>query len=454
MLRLSSAVLAVASVAGTTDPDAPGATGNASPGEERAPPPGGIGGSDAPPPPAGPAPRAARTGPPAPKLVTVLQGQSNAVFLQDGDGGYWNVYAPLVKALTKIPEHDAQAARSDFAKDGEGYTLASGTPTFSLADDRHELWLDPKGAGANEADPTTWPTGSHGTAFRSHLVKNVAGSAPDGVPVVVLRFHSEYDSTATNEEAKLYAAANRRFVAIAREAIGKPAAEVPVFFGMPGYWMRTRGEALEAIRDAWRADIADGAANCHWMFGNAYDGGDRGDGSHMDAATTRRAAGRAALAVSRWLFDNGYAHTDLTWLPRLGPRFVQVRRVPGTPNAIDAVVLHDKGRDLVIPPGVNLDPVSVRDGDVDRKVTGVTKPSPDVLRFTLDAPLSADDAKVRFDYALWPSYYGAGRLLRDDWSAARDAEDGARSLPELADVVLPLRRLDRALVLGAAPVSD
>ncbi len=395
-----------------------------------------------------------RTGPPAPKLVTVLQGQSNAVFLQDGNGGYWNVYAPLVKDLTGIPEHDAQAVRSDFTTAEKGYTLASGTPTYSFADDHDQLWLDAKAAGAKADDPSTWPVGTHGKAFQNHLAANVAGKAPDGVPVVVLRFHSEYDSKKQGDEAKVYGAANRRFVSLVREWIGKPAAEVPVFLGMPGYWMNTRPEALDAIRDAWRTDIADANANCHWMFGNAYDGADRGDGSHMDEATTRRAAGRAALAVSRWLFDNGYAHRDLSWLPRLGPRFVAVRRVAGMPNAIDAVVAHDKGKDLVMPSMPSLDPVEVTSAGERIDAVAVAKISPTVLRFTLDRAIASDDAKVTFDYALWPGYYGAGRLVADDWSAARDAPPGTNVTPELASVSLPIRRLDRPLVLGAPAVAD
>jgi hypothetical protein len=394
-----------------------------------------------------------RSGPPAPKLVTLLQGQSNAVFLQDG-AGYWGVYASLVKDLTGIPEHDAQAVRSDFSDPEKGYTLASGTPTYSFGSDSDQLWLDAKGPGANLGDPSTWPTGTHGTALQHHIESTIAGKAPDGVPVVVLRFHSEYDSTKSGAEAAAYGAANRRFVSLVRTWIGKPAAEVPVFLGMPAFVMNTKDEGLDAIRDAWRSDIADPSLNCHWMFGSVYDTSDRGDLSHMDEAGDKVVGGRAALAVARWLHDNGYAHRDLSWLPRLGPRIVQIKRVPGMNDALDAIVQHDKGTDLVVPTNVEPSVVQVVDDGVSRDAIAITRVDATTLRIRLASALGAVDSKIRFDYTRWPSYNGAGRLVTDNWRAGVAKPAWATGIASLADIELPVRRLDRQLVLGAAPVGD
>jgi hypothetical protein len=397
--------------------------------------------------------RPLRTGPPAPKLVTLLQGQSNAVFLQDG-AGYWGVYATLVKELTGIPEHDAQAVRSDFSDPEKGYTLASGTPTYSFTTDSEQLWLDAKAPGAKLEDPSTWPTGTHGTALQHHVESAIKGHAPDGVPVVVLRFHSEYDSTKTGAEAAVYAAANRRFVSLLRTWIGKPAAEVPVFLGMPAFVMNTKDEALTAIRDAWRTDIANATLGCHWMFGSAYDTTDRGDLSHMDEAGDKVVGGRAALAVSRWLYDNGYSHRDLSWLPRLGPRIVQVKRVPGASDALDAVIQHDKGTDLVVPPNVELGVISVDDDGVSRDAVAITRVDATTLRIHLASALGPTDGKIRFDYTRWPAYNGAGRLVTDNWRTGVAKPGWAAAIADLGEIELPVRRLDQPLVVGAPPVSD
>jgi hypothetical protein len=404
---------------------------------------GGTGGSATPPPP---------MGTPAPKVITILQGQSNAVFLQY-EKAYYGIYSPLVQALTGIPDHVAEAVRSDFSDPDKGYTLASGTPTYAFDDSSDQLWLDANAAGADHADPSTWPTGTHGTAFQNFIKNSIVGNAPDGVPVVVLRFHSEYDSKKSGDEAKVYGAANRRFIALARSWIGKPAHEVPVFLGMPGFWSGTTSEALDSIRDAWRADIADPGNNEHWMFGNVYDGNDRGDASHMDEAGDEMAAGRMALSVSRWLYDNGYAHNDLSWLPRLGPRITQVRRVPGQGDAVDVVIQHDRGTDLVIPGDPALDVVSIHDDGTERKATSIARVDATTLRITLDGALTGSDAQVTFDYNFWPGYYGPGRLVTDNWQSGVARPDWAKSIPDLDGVALPVRRLDQSLVLGQK-VSD
>lgn len=394
-----------------------------------------------------------RTGPPAPKVVTLLQGQSNAVFLESGQG-YYGVYATLVKDLTGIPEHDAHAVRSDFSDPQKGYTLASGTPTYSFGSDSDQLWLNATAAGAKLTDPSTWPPGTHGTALQHDIESKISGKVPDGVPVIVLRFHSEYDSTKLGAEADVYGAANRRFVSLVRTWIGKPAAEVPVFLGMPGFLMNTKSGALDRIRDAWRTDIADATKNAHWMFGSVYDTSDRGDLSHMDEAGDVVVAGRAALAVSRWLFDNGYAHRDLSWLPRLGPRIVQITRVPGMSDALDVTVRHDKGTDLVVPSNVELGVIEVDDDGTSRKATAITRVNATTLRVKLDSALGANDAKVRFDYTRWPSYNGAGRLVTDNWRANVAKPAWAGAIAQLGAIELPVRRLDQPLVLGAPPVVD
>lgn len=195
-------------------------------------------------------------------------------------------------------------------------------------------------------------------------------------------------------------------------------------------------------------------AACHWMFGNVYDTSDRGDLSHMDEAGDKAVGSRAALAVSRWLFDNGYAHNDLSWLPRLGARIAQIKRVAGMPNAIDAVVQHDKGTDLIVPAGVETGVVDVDDDGTLRKAVSIMRVDATTLRIRLDGSLGANDAKIRFDYNKWPSYNGTGKLVTDNWRTAGAKPAWAATIANLDAVELPLRRLDRPLVLGALAMSD
>jgi hypothetical protein len=371
----------------------------------------------------------------------MLQGQSNAVLMNEGPS--WQLYGPLVRDLTGIPKHSVLASTSC----DSACTLASGTPTYNAGE---SLWLRPEGN-----DPATWPPGKIGEALRRYIEEKVKPVAPAGTPVVFLRFHSEYDTTAAGAE---YRAANRRFVGLVRSWLGKPVAEAPIFYGSPAFWINVRSSSLDAVRTAWYHDVNDAAFNAHWMFGSMADSKDLGDGSHADDRSLRQAAGRTALAVARWLYDRGYATTDLSWLPRLGPRVTAIRRVPGRADQIDLVITHDKGTHVVVPPAWDRDNLSVagvRDNGTSRAMTRLERVDPTTVRVTLDRALTGTDAQITFDWNLWNGFHGVGRMITDNWhtlpkpawaQAVLDKHaDGSPTRPRL---VLPLRKTQQRITMG------
>jgi hypothetical protein len=355
----------------------------------------------------------------------MLQGQSNAAFFWDGhDGGgpaayessFGRFWGPLVR-LTGLPEAQVTFVADRF--DPDAHTIAGGTATFGLPGD-DGAWLNPAAKGARRADPASWGDGAHMRALRRY-VQARRGDVPVGRPWLLIRMHSEYDGTlATAEEQALYGAANRELVARWRSAFARPAALLPLFLVPVPYAMRTREDAVAAIRASWDEMTRDPAQNAYLALGSTLDAEDRGDGSHWTSAAADRVASRMAIRIARWLFERGYAANDLAWLPALGPRIAAARRVAGRADALDLLVGHDGGDDLVVPARPDLGQFVVRsggDGGGRHVVRRVARRSPDTLRLDLDVPLPrAEEGKpVLVDYGLWPSYSGPAAQVTDNW---------------------------------------
>lgn len=64
-------------------------------------------------------------------------------------------------------------------------------------------WLNPAAPGAVQSDPTTWGNGVHGRAIISFLQQRATELAADR-PLLLLRMHSEYDSTHGGTAAQYY----------------------------------------------------------------------------------------------------------------------------------------------------------------------------------------------------------------------------------------------------------
>lgn len=383
---------------------------------------------------------------PADEVHVVLQGQSNAVEMFQskskekggwfGDAGFGSLFKLMVTDLTGIP---TVRVYGDTFTPGQR-TLVGGTYTFKTGE--KNTWMAMEGS-----NPSTWPLGPLGIECDTYLRSKIRGNVGDA-PVALLRIHSEYDSRLDAGDAAFYATANRNFVTKMREAAGLSANQMPVFYGQVPYGAGIKPAGINAIRTAWREDVANPAFNARYAWGAANDTDDNNnDNSHMDLAGCRQANARMALAVARWLFDKGYSKNDLSALPTTGPRIAGIRRGPKA-NQVDVMIQHDTGNDIVIPAEPNLGVFDLTDpgSNVAPKVTAIERISPATLRLTLDRNLSASPA-VTLDYLMRGGFNNPGTLVTDNYHLIEKPAHIANAFAtHLPDLQLPLARL-------AAPIT-
>lgn len=368
----------------------------------------------------------------------VLQGQSNAYFLKD-DGSWTSLFGPLVKDLTGIPNVTVLGEYSS----PNGYTIASGTPTYNAVNGDSSLWL-----WANSTNATLWPLGTHGQNATAFLQYHIAGKVGTS-PVAFFRFHSETDQQKWQDN-NYYADANHRFVGLMRSAAGLSANQMPVFYGSPSY-NYAAGNGIDPIRNAWLNEVNNPANNAHYAFGCVNDISDRnGDSSHLDYAGGQLVAARMALVYARYLYDKGYSVNNLSALPKVGPRIAKFSRVSGVANKIDLQIEHDKGTSLVIPSGSRLDAFEVWDGGANANisVTGTQIVNGTTLRLTLASNLS-NSSSIYLDYLKWNNFYGPNSLITDNWHSLSKPSHIQNAInARYANLKLPLRRLTASLQIG------
>jgi hypothetical protein len=368
-----------------------------------------------------------------PYTVSILQGQSNADFLTNlidtsipNIGAYSGWYQPIVELLTGLPH--IVLASTGFDPSG-GITILSGEPTYdtTTASTSTGLWLNGYGNGAT---PSTWPLGTAGSQMQSFINYWVNPSsaqgqgkqtmAASGAPVVLLRFHSEYDSTKTGTDLSYYAAANMSFIQRIFSWCGVPASQFVVGYSMPAYVENTNDAAMQTIRSAWGADIAGTSGSGYsafWACTSNYDVTDRADLSHTDPAGDVIWSVRTACAVARWLYNNGYSKNNLSFLPKGGPRIVSFS-VTGTTMTVN--VQHDKGTDLIIPAATavngdissNLSAFTITDSSGALSVTAWAYNSSTSFNLTLSRVTTG---VVTLDYLIQNAFFGPNNLITDNW---------------------------------------
>lgn len=389
---------------------------------------------------------------PVDTVHAVLQGQSNAVDMFQsktkekggwfGDAGFHSLFKPLVKDLTGIP--DVRVYGDTFTPGQR--TLVGGTYTYKTGE--AGTWMKMEGS-----DPAAWPLGPLGLecdAFLRNKIRDKVGDAP----VALLRVHSEFDSRHDTADATFYAAANRNFITRMREAAGLSAQQMPVFYGQVPYSMGVKKPGINAIRAAWKNDVADPAFNARYTWGTANDaevGAWDKSRAHMDIEGCRQANARMALAFARWLHDHGYSHNDLSSLPTTGPQITGFYRGPNA-NQIDLQIRHDSGTDIVIPAGVYLDGFEITDpGSTEArpKVVNAERADSATLRLTLDKDLSSSPA-VTLDYLMGCGLYGTGKLITDNYhEVPKPAHIADAITAHYPGLRMPLARLAEPLTIGS-----
>lgn len=380
--------------------------------------------------------------------MIVLQGQSGANFFwEDGnyDTSFGHLWGPML-GLTGLAESqlrfEATPAQYTENDNPRRHSIASATSTYTVPGSDGQ-WLNPSSPGAVLSDPTTWGNGVHGRAMISFLQHRAAMIAADR-PILLLRMHSEYDSTLSSSEVQYYPAANREAIRRWRQAAGRSAERMPVFYIPPPYVMRTQEGSLQTLRTAWAQDARNASMNAYWGVGNTSDSYDRNDLSHWTKESADQVALRLAVRLSRWLWEHKYTVNDLSWLPTLGPRITQVRRVTGAANKLDFVVQHDKGTDLIVPANPNLASYVVQDNGVRRHVTSLVRLNATTLRATLDGNLTGSNSQISLDYSLWTSFDGMGTHVTDNWHTL-PRPSWAANVAHLGEVRMVLQRFEAPL---------
>ena len=405
----------------------------------------------------------------APAVFSVLQGQSNAGFLnteiQNVSGGYFSIYQPIVQSLTGVA-HTALGTLLTSDPSG-GLTIVAGTPTYATDTINAALWLDPHATCSTLTSPATWVAGAAGAKVQAYLEshvtpKTVTGAQAPGataaVPVIFIRAHSESDSQMAPTESTFYQAANRRFVLLARTWAGKSAVQMPVFYmGWPTTNSAVSG-AKDVIRLAWTADARLTRFNAHWGSLATYDVANRvppvpPDGLHTDLTGDHQDACRLAISVSRWMHDNGHSANDLSWLPRQGPRIVAIALVAGEASALDVFVRHDGGTDIIVPAAPRYDAFQIMDGPsytVRRNVTAITRLTSSSFRLTLDSALVFPGSEVFLDFCQANDFYGLGSLITDNFHTDAVVKPAAWSVVTslFPAVALSLCKIDFPLNAG------
>jgi hypothetical protein len=398
------------------------------------------------------APGLGGTQPPPPgdagDVMLVLQGQSGAnLFWEDGryDTSFGHLWGPML-GLTGLSEEqlffEATPAQYTENDNPRRHSIASATSTYTVPGSDGQ-WLNPSAPGAVLSDPTTWGNGVHGRAIISFLQQKATLIAADR-PILLLRMHSEYDSTLSGSAVAHYPAANREAIRRWRQAAGRTAALMPVFYVPPPFLMGVQEGSLRTIRTAWAQDTQSTAMNAYWGVGNTSDSYDRNDLSHWTKESADQAALRLAVRLSRWLWEHGYTVNELSWLPTLGPRITEVRRVSGAGNQLDFVVQHDKGTDLIVPASPNLGAYVVMDNGTRRNVTSLVRLNATTLRATLNGNLTGTNSQVSLDYGLWTGFDGMGTHVTDNWhTLPRPA--WAANVSHLGEVRMVLQRSEAPL---------
>jgi hypothetical protein len=385
---------------------------------------------------------------PADTVYAVLQGQSNAVDMFQskpkekggwfGDAGFYSIFKPMVRDLTGIPN---VLAYGDTFTPGQR-TLVGGTYTYKTGE--ATTWMKMEGP-----DPAAWPLGPLGLECDTYLRNKIRDKVGEA-PVALLRIHSEFDSRHDSADAAFYAAANRNFVTRMREAAGLPAPQMPVFYGQVPYSMGVKKSGINALRKAWKEDVADPSFNARYAWGSANDADPHTDGTHTGLEGCRQANARMALAFARWLHDNGYSHLDLSSLPTTGPQITEFRSGPEA-HQLEVTIRHDGGTDIVIPTDAYLRGFTIDDPECTGeapKVVGAERIDPTTLRLTLDKTISSSPA-VTLDYLMGGGLNGTGKLITDNYHEVSKPAHIAGAIASYYPALrMPLARLAAPLAIG------
>lgn len=217
--------------------------------------------------------------------------------------------------------------------------------------------------------------------------------------------HSEYDSRGyglngwTHRDPRVLEFAIRRFMGEYRTALGKSAAELPIFFSVPIPHGPSSNEGFLACLAAFETLVHDRTFNAFWAVRQTMDclwdadlpGTYTAHGTDADIILLRR---RSVYGIAQVLGPLVAPTSNRIWT-RNHPEIGWVRQVSDT--VLDVYVRHDGGNDLVMPASPALG-WTVRYAGAPVSVVSVEKMDKRCLRITL-ASACAKAAAIRVHYA-------------------------------------------------------
>lgn len=356
---------------------------------------------------------------PIQRLDILCRGQSNAYFANSS--GAFGLLRDIVAYLTRIPDVRLIARQEDHAT--QDNTIHSSTFSYYPSPNGGEgRWLD----GVNGQQPAQWQNA--GPLAQAIRAAERFVSADPNHAVLDYRLHCEFDANLYDHGSPadppvgpwqaLYRDGAWEVTRRLRQAFDKPANRVLTAYAACSY--QGKGFNNSAMFPAWLADVADASRNVVLAAGNQLDGSPgvrygpgSDDYSHGDDAGLRRQTVRAAVNLSRVIWQRGWCppEVDLSWLPGLGPRIASAARSGGQ---VTLTVAHDRGTALVGPgnwwQAFSIDGLGSATAGVVNSATQVT------LTFGATVPANAVLRHCR-DLG----FYGAG-VLRDNWATVAPPE--------------------------------
>lgn len=290
------------------------------------------------------------------------------------------------------------------------------------------------------SDPSTWSLGTDGLAVQTWLQADTPAADAADIAVILWPW-SENDSTRQYSEKATYEAAARRFLALERGMLSRPAASLPqVWWSAIPFAYGPNDPGTQMQREVVADMAADPTQNVTVVLPQTADSLPRGascdpgtglwtggDSMHRDAVDNMRFGRLAAPLVARAILGCEGGDT-ITALPagvpaKGGPVVTHVYRQSST--SLVVTVQHDCGTDLVVPAtqaalGVGW---AVMDGGTVASpgrivtATACTRLNATQLQVTLAQALANASPACRLFYPYGTTTIGRGNVVTDNFAS-------------------------------------
>ena len=294
------------------------------------------------------------------------------------------------------------------------------------------------------SDPSTWALGTDGLAVQTWLQSDTAPADAADIAAILWPW-SEDDSTRQYSEKATYEAAARRFLALERGVLARPATSLPqVWWSAIPFAYGANDPGMQMQREVVADMAADPTQNVTVVLPQTADSLPRsiggpalvydpstgiwsgGDPLHRDIPDNQRFGRLAAPLVARAVLASGGGDSVSaipTGVPTAGgPAVTQVYRQSAT--SLIVTVQHDCGTDLIVPATLAatgagwavMDGGSVASPGTIVTATACVRLNATQVQLTLAQPLANPSAACRLFYPYGVTTIGRGDAVTDNLS--------------------------------------